>query len=275
MTRRLRPVSETASLDAQLLLAHVLGANRSWVLAHPEATLTEEQQFALEAGARRLEAGEPLPYLLGQWEFYGLDFIVTPAVLIPRPETELLVEQALGWLHSRYSAETIGACRAADIGCGSGCVAIALAKNFPGLAVTAADLSPEALAVARRNVARHGLDGQVTLAQADLLPEAPPIFDLICANLPYIPTARLAELPVARWEPHLALDGGPDGLELIRRLLGQATGRLVRPGLLLLEIESSQGKAAGQLARDIFPAASVEVLVDTAGLDRLLIVRVS
>jgi release factor glutamine methyltransferase len=292
LAKRLQPVSETASLDAQLLLAHILGVTRTWVLAHPEVILSTEQLSELEAGARRLEAGEPLPYLLGHWEFFGLDFIVTPAVLIPRPETELMVEQALSWLHTRFGTGGASACRAVDVGCGSGCVAIALAANTPGLQVTAVDLSTQALEVARHNVERHGLAGQVTLAQADLLPQQPPIFDLICANLPYIPTGKLDDLPVARWEPRSALDGGPDGLVLIRRLLQQVVSRLAEHspeavfgaggGLLLLEIESSQGAAAGLLARQAFSLwkaqggeVRVDVLTDLAGMDRLVRVEFS
>jgi len=262
------------------------------VLAHPEVILSTEQLSELEAGARRLEAGEPLPYLLGHWEFFGLDFIVTPAVLIPRPETELMVEQALSWLHTRFGTGGASACRAVDVGCGSGCVAIALAANTPGLQVTAVDLSTQALEVARQNVERHGLAGRVTLAQADLLPQQPPIFDLICANLPYIPTGKLNDLPVACWEPRSALDGGPDGLALIRRLLQQVVSRLAEHspapifgaagGLLLLEIESSQGAAAGLLARQAFSLwearggeVQVDVLADLAGLDRLVRVEFS
>ncbi len=292
LAKRLQPVSETAYLDAQLLLAHILGVTRTWVLAHPEAILSAEQLSDLEAGARRLEAGEPLPYLLGHWEFFGLDFIVTPAVLIPRPETELIVEQALNWLEARFGTRDVSACRAVDVGCGSGCVAIALVANFLSLHVTAVDLFSQALEVARRNVERHGLAGRVTLAQADLLPPQPPVFDLICANLPYIPSAKLDDLPVARWEPRSALDGGPDGLALIRRLLQQAAGRLAERssapvfgaggGLLLLEIESSQGAAAALLARQAFSRweeqggeVQVNVLPDLAGLDRLVRVEIS
>jgi release factor glutamine methyltransferase len=262
------------------------------VLAHPEGILSAEQLSELEVSARRLEAGEPLPYLLGHWEFFGLDFIVTPAVLIPRPETELMVEQALSWLHAHFGTGDASACRAVDVGCGSGCVAIALVANFISLQVTAVDLSPQALEVAHRNVERHGLAGRVTLVQADLLPPQPPTFDLICANLPYIPSAKLDDLPVARWEPRAALDGGPDGLALIRRLLQQAAGRLVERslapafgaggGLLLLEIESSQGAAAALLARQAFSRweeqgwkVQVAVLPDLAGLDRLVRVEIS
>jgi release factor glutamine methyltransferase len=264
---RLQPVSETASLDAQLLLAHVLGVTRAWVLAHPEVIFNPDQRADLEAGLRRLEAGEPLPYLLGHWEFYGLDFTVSPAVLIPRPETELLVDEALHWISLRPKGQP---CRVIDVGCGSGCMAIALAVNAAGLSVNASDISPDAVDIARQNVIRHELTGRVHVSQADLLPQDLPWFDLICANLPYIPSDKLAGLPVARWEPPLALDGGPDGLALIRRLLRQAPARLAPRGLLLLEIESSQGPAACLLAQEAFPHARVELYQDLAGLDRLV-----
>jgi release factor glutamine methyltransferase len=150
--------------------------------------------------------------------------------------------------------------------------------------VTAVDLSPAALEVAHRNVARHELAERVTLAQADLLPQNSPTFDLICANLPYIPTGKLEDLPVARWEPRSALDGGLDGLALIRRLLQQVAGSLAdrsstptinaERSLFLLEIESSQGATAETLARQAFPAARVDVLADPAGLDRLVRVQI-
>ncbi|MBN1145848.1 MAG: peptide chain release factor N(5)-glutamine methyltransferase [Anaerolineales bacterium] len=258
-------MSESASLDAQALLAHVLGASRAWVLAHPEAAITAGQARALEAALARLEAGEPLPYVLGRWEFYGLDFIVTPATLIPRPETELLVEQALAWLEAHPAPR-----RALDVGAGTGCIGIALAVNAPRLDVLASDCSLAALRVARGNAQRHGVATRVRFVQADLLPPVAARFDLICANLPYIPSAALAGLRVSRWEPGLALDGGQDGLALIRRLLQAAPTALAEGGLLLLEIEASQGAAARNLARGAFPAAEASLLRDLAGKERLL-----
>ncbi len=267
-------VSETAFLDTQVLLAHVLGRTRSWVMAHPEATLSAEQQKKLEAALKRLVGGEPLPYLLGSWEFYGLDFSVTPAVLIPRPETELLVEQALDWLKQHPGRRL-----AVDVGTGSGCIALALARNVPDLEVLACDVSLDVLRVARRNVHRYDLDNRVHCIQVDLLPEigdartSPRRFDLICANLPYVPSETLAGLPVSRREPCLALDGGPDGLQVIRRLLVVAPGRINLPGLLLIEIEASQGAAAKALAENAFPGADIRVLKDLAGRERLVCVR--
>lgn len=269
--QRLSAASETASLDAQVLLAHLLDKPRAWLLAHPEETLTNVQAKALEAALQRLESGEPLPYLLGHWEFYALDFTITPAVLIPRPETELLVDTALAWLKT-YP----GPRRGVDVGTGSGCIAVSLARHAPELSVIAADISGQALRVARHNALRHQVVDRLRLVQMDLLSalpaqEAP--LDLLCANLPYIPRLTLAALPVSRWEPRAALDGGEDGLDFIRRLLEQAPARLKPGSLALLEIEAGQGEPAQALARRAFPQARIRVLPDLAGLPRLLTIE--
>jgi release factor glutamine methyltransferase len=284
LRERLVPLSDSPSLEAQVLLAHVLEKPRAWVLAHPEAELSAVQLEALDDALRRLEAGEPLPYVLGHWEFYGLDFALTPDVLIPRPETELLVEQALAWLRRRPPAPLW----AADVGTGSGCIAVSLAVHAPDLHVVATDLSRPALQTARRNALRHGVADRIHLVQSDLLSPFPlspasranttspyPLtsissFSLLLSNLPYIPTETLAALPVASREPCLALDGGPDGLSLLRRLLEQAPSRLAPGGLLLLEIEAGQGAAALDLARQAFPGAEVRLLEDLAGRDRVV-----
>ncbi|GAB4520574.1 MAG: peptide chain release factor N(5)-glutamine methyltransferase [Anaerolineales bacterium] len=264
----LQPHSETARLDAQVLLAHILQVPRTWVLIHPEAHLSAAQSAHLHTALQRLRAGEPLPYVLGEWEFYGRTFHLTPEVLIPRPETEHLVEAALEWLDAHPAAR-----RLADVGTGSGCIAVTLAAERPALQVTALDISAAVLRVARRNACRHAAG--VRFIQADLLaPLAPHACDLICANLPYIPTATLHGLEVYGKEPTLALDGGPDGLDLIRRLLTQAESRLASEGALLLEIEATQGESAPRAARGIFPNAHVDVLPDLAGRPRLLRVLV-
>jgi release factor glutamine methyltransferase len=269
---RLEPVSDTPALDAQLLLGHATGRERTWVLAHPEAVVNPQQAGDFENLLTRRLQGEPLPYLLGRWEFYGLELEITPEVLIPRPETELLVEQAVQWLRRRPASRL-----AADIGTGSGCIAVALAANVPDLQVIATDISPQALQVARRNAERLGVADRVDFHQADLLapfPHAPPSYALICANLPYIPSRALRGLPVYGREPSLALDGGTDGLDLIRRLLQEAPRCLTRGGLILLEIEASQGLKALSLAYDAFHKASISLLQDLAGQDRLLRIEV-
>lgn len=276
LARRLRARSETPELDAQLLLARTLNRPRSWLAAHPEARLDPEPAAALEALVRRLEDGEPLPYLLGEWEFYGLPFVVTPAVLIPRPETELLVERALSWLRKQAIPSFV-----LDVGTGSGCIAIALAVHAPEIRVTATDISAAALAVAQRNADRHGVAGHITFLEADLFPDSlspssslPSSFSLIAANLPYIPTATLHGLPIFGREPILALDGGGDGLTLIRRLLAKAPTRLAPGGVMLLEIEASQGAAALSLARQVFRQAEIHLHRDLVGHDRLLEIQV-
>jgi release factor glutamine methyltransferase len=277
LRQQLEPYSESASLDAQVLLAHFLGKPRAWVLAHPEAQLTGEQERALEQAVKRLQHGEPLPYVLGEWEFFGLSFQVTPAVLIPRPETELLVEQALKWLGARPKVLATAAQQLclADIGTGSGCIAVALASRLPGIQVLATDISEAALQVARQNARRHQAADHLHFLQADLLDAIAPTsaFHLLCANLPYIPHETLIRLPVYKQEPTLALDGGADGLQWIDRLLNAARSRLAPGGLVLLEIEASQGQSVPALARQAFPAASVRLLTDLAGRDRLVSIQ--
>jgi release factor glutamine methyltransferase len=247
------------------------------VIAHPEAPLTPEQEQALEGAVCRLREGEPLPYVLGEWEFYGLPFIVTPAVLIPRPETELLVDHALQWLerHPKKLQSLSEQIAAIDVGTGSGCIAISLASRLPGLKIIASDLSFAALEVARQNTTHHSVASQITLLQSDLLTAfAPqPIFQLVCANPPYIPQESLLSLPVYRREPALALDGGSHGTALIEPLLHQAASRLAPGGLLLLEIEASQGQVVTDLAQQVFPSALVSLHRDLAGCDRLVSIQ--
>lgn len=263
--QRLAAVSETPLQEAQMLLGHVLDRPRASLLARPETSLTAAQAKQLDDLLCRRVAGEPLPYLLGHWEFYGLDFQVTPDVLIPRPETELLVEHALEWLR-QYPTRR----RVADVGTGSGCIATAVALHVPDARLLAVDRSMSALRVAHRNLQRHALLERVTLAQMDLLSAAAGPLDLICANLPYIPSSVLDGLDVGRFEPRSALDGGADGLDLVRRLLESAL-RLTAPGgLLLLEVEAGHGQTAPALARALLPRVGVDLLPDLAGRPRLL-----
>ncbi len=259
--------STSPALDAQVLLANITGQNRAWLFAHPEAALTLEQQETLEAAVSRLITGEPLPYVIGHWEFYGLDFATNAHTLIPRPETELMVEQALNWLQAHPDQR-----QAADIGTGSGCIAISLAVHIPDLEITATDISPAALKVAQSNAQTHAVSKRINFIEADLLslPALHTPLHVICANLPYIPTKTLKGLDVFGREPTLALDGGPDGLNLIRKLLPQAVRNLSAEGLLLLEIENSQGQSALILAREYFPEAQIDLLPDLAGHDRLI-----
>lgn len=265
---RTQRTTDEAGLEASLLAAAVLGLPRSALLAHPEIILDHAQAARLESWLSRLLDGEPLAYLTGRREFYGLSFIVSADVLIPRPETEHLVELALNWLEAHPNRR-----RVVDVGTGSGCIAIVLARRFPDLTVLGIDISQPALEIARANADLNGVSDRVNLCRNDLLDNLAGPFDFVCANLPYIPGADLETLDVARHEPRIALDGGPDGLDLMRRLLSQLPGRLAPGGLALLEIEYRQGKAAVSLAAHAFPNSQIDLAQDYSGLDRVLQIR--
>jgi release factor glutamine methyltransferase len=265
---RLAQASETPNLDAQVLLGYVLGKSRAWVLAHSEACLSPEQEDRLEALGAQLACGTPLPYVIGHWEFYGMDFLLTPDTLIPRPETEQLVEQALAWIQGHPRRRWV-----VDVGTGSGCIAISLAAKAPDLVILATDISLKALKVARQNARRHRVANRVQVVQMDLLSAAEATFDLICANLPYIPTQRLQGLGVYGKEPELALDGGPTGLSLIQKLLRSGRQRLSPGGLMLLEIEATQAEAVKRLVKEAFPNGTLRVFPDLAGRDRLVAIQ--
>ena len=261
--------TESAKQLALILMAHVLQKDKTWVLAHDDYRLTEAQIKTVFSHVQDLAAGKPLPYITGLQSFYGLDFMVNEAVLIPRPETEQMVDEALNWLRARH--EPI---HAIDVGTGSGCIAISLVKNSPNLTVTALDVSAPAFEIARKNAERHGVSQHLTLLNSDLLSQVKDTAQLICANLPYIPTETVKTLSVTQWEPTLALDGGKDGLDLIRRLLTQSHQVLVRPALILLEIEATTGNQALQVAQESYPEADIRLLKDLAGKDRLVRIEV-
>jgi len=258
-------------LAAEVLLAHVLGVSRAYLLAHPERALTDVEWEAFAQLVARSARGEPLFYLIGEREFYGLPFKVTPAVLIPRPETEHLVDAALEWARSR-AYRAYAPLIFADIGTGSGCIAVALAVYLPNSRGYATDLSPEALAVARENAARHGVAHRLTFLEGDLCAPLPEPVDLLIANLPYVARSEWEglDLAIREYEPILALDGGPDGLDVIRRFLAQAPGFLRPMGAVFLEIGAGQGAAVLDLARRAFPQAVIRLLKDAAGLDRVV-----
>ncbi len=271
LTHNLLPYSETPSLDAQTLLAHIHGKNTAWVLAHPNAPLNPAQTETLKNALSQLQQGTPLPYVLGHWEFYGQDFIVSPAVLIPRPETEELVEKALDWLRHKKNA------RALDMGTGSGCIPISLARNAPNLRWVAVDLSNTALRIARQNAAKHGVAERITFVRSDLWRALENWknkdfagFDLITANLPYIPSATLKTLAVYTREPTIALDGGADGLDLICRFLKDAPHFIAPKGMILLEIDASHGQKALRLAKEYLPNAVCKLQKDYSHRDRFI-----
>jgi release factor glutamine methyltransferase len=273
LNNRFSALSDSPSLDAQVLLAHLIHQPRTWVLAHPEFELSVDECHALKCAVEKIESGTPLPYIIGTWEFYNRKFYINPDVLIPRPETELLVEKALDWIAIRLSNKPNENLLVADIGCGSGCIAISLAIAHHDLHGFASDVSYSALRVALKNTTYHSVTSRIQLLQCDLLPPIFKPFDLICANLPYIPTQTLAQLKIYQKEPTQALDGGLDGLDFIKQLIFKSPKRLATDGLMLLEIGATQGESVKQLARVAFPDASIELYQDLSGHDRLISIQ--
>jgi len=266
---RLRAVGvESARLDAEVLLAFALGVDRTRLLASlndaPGVGTVKNFEALL---SRRLER-EPVAYITGVREFYGLTFEVNPDTLVPRPETELLVELAL------KSASCTGG-SAADVGAGSGCIAIAFAVHAPHFTVHASDVSAPALDTARRNAALHGVSDRVCFHLGDLLAGLPSPLKIVTANLPYVRTDGIRGLQpeVSHWEPHVALDGGPDGLVLVRRLLAQLPGKAASDAVCLLELDPRQFAPLRAELPTLLPGWELETQRDLAGLDRIALLR--
>lgn len=261
--------SETPAVDSRLLLEHVLQVNHAYLVGHATDALPAAQLAAYQALVARAAQGEPIPYLVGQAPFYGRSFLVNPAVLIPRPETEELVQQVIAWAKARPGSHIV------DVGTGSGCIAVTLACELPAVQVTAIDVSAAALDVARQNAARLGVTGRITFHEGSLLEPLPSPVDAIVANLPYVADDEWTSLDVGvKWyEPAGALRGGPDGLDVIRELLQQACSRLQPGAAIFLEIGWRQGEAARQLAAGHFPQAEVRLLSDFAGHDRFVTIQ--
>jgi release factor glutamine methyltransferase len=273
---------ETPRLDAELLVAHVLGLPRVQLYVQFDRPLSAEELAGIRALIKRRQAGESVAYLVGKKEFWGLDFAVDARVLVPRPDTETLVEEARERLGS-VVGEAVGeaapeiateiapkVAKLADVGTGSGAIAVTLAKLFPAAAVLAVDVSPAALEVARGNAERLGV--AVTFLEGDL---AAPLavhapLSLIVANLPYIPSGEMSGLPPdVKTEPALALDGGPDGLALVRRLVADAPALLGSGGALALEIGAGQAPATAALLADA-GFADVRTRRDLGGIERVV-----
>lgn len=229
---------ENPRLNAEHLLAHALGLKRMELYLQFDRQLTEAERTPLRETVKRRGTREPLQHVLGTAEFHGRTFACDKRALVPRPETEQLVELALGMAHAKTSPKIL------DTGTGSGVIALTCALELADAEVHAVDLSPDALALAADNAARHALAARIVFHQADLLPPDGTKFDLIVANLPYIPAGEIAALsPEVRHDPVAALDGGPDGLDSIRRLIASAPGRLAPGGALLLEVGAGQADA--------------------------------
>lgn len=268
--RILAHVTDRPRMEASLLLMHSLDKPRTYLIAHPEAILTDSQYRRFSAALEQRCQHVPLPYITGHIEFYGLDFVVTPDVLIPRPETELLVEHTLTWAQ-QHSTHPL---RIADVCTGSGCIAVSIAKHLPGVEMWASDLSLQALKVARINAQHHRQT--MHFVQGDLLSPLSGTFDVIISNPPYVTLGEWQLLPASvKQEPRMALISGEDGLDDIRRLLVQARERLAPQGCLLIEFGETQGTAILALAKTTFPKSSVEILRDLAGKDRVLSVQLA
>jgi release factor glutamine methyltransferase len=262
-----------SGLEAEVLLRHALGVDRAVFFSALGDNVTPDRQMRADSLVGRRAAGEPLAYILENREFYGLDFLVNSSVLVPRQETELLVDNVLEFAaKGRRNRQDL---TVADIGTGSGAIAVAIARNLPQATVSATDSSREALVVADVNRRRHGVVDRVHLRHGDLLQALPAPVDVLVSNPPYLRTVELAGLaPEVRREPIRALDGGPDGLDVIRRLFRQASGRVRPGGLMAVEVAPQQLEDVTHLARSCFPTGQVSHDLDLSGLPRVVCVAV-
>ena len=254
--------SDSARLDAEVLLAHTLGLRRIDLYLKFDRPLTEPEVTSYRELVAKRAKGEPVAYLVGHKEFMGLDFVVTPAVLVPNPDTEVLVQRAV-----EVAREAKGPLRVADVGTGSGCIAIAIAHYAPNVEVVGSDVSPEALEVATRNVETHGLGDRIQLVCGDLIDPLAGSFDLVCANLPYVAEgSRLAAEVVA--QPARALYADVNGSALVTRLLGDAPARLNAGGRVLAELDPSILAEAVEAASRNFTGHRIHR--DLAGHERVI-----
>lgn len=256
---------DSPRLDAELLIADALGIDRMRIYLDHHKPLLADELVAVRERVKRRGKHEPVAYITGQKGFWSLDLAVDRRVLVPRPDTERLVERALDRLKGRVAPRVV------DVGCGSGAIALALAHERPDAEVIGVDRSPAALAVSRANAAALGLD-RVQWQEGDLLAGIDGPFDLVASNPPYIPSGDIAGLmpDIVLFEPHSALDGGPDGLDLVRRLIPEAADRLAPGGVLLVEIGHDQGAAVAALAEADGRFEGVAIVADYGRRDRVL-----
>ncbi len=257
-------------LDAEWLMSHVMGKERMEILLHPNMEMKrEEQERFFQLMHRRIQ-GEPLQYILGTQEFMGLTFKVDQRVLVPRQDTETLVEEALRVMKRDWG----GAGRILEVGTGSGAIAISLAKLLPHSFVTAVDLSPEALSVAAVNARIHGVDSRITFLKSDFLRDTLPNdgerYHLLVSNPPYIPSDEIEGLQreVKDYEPRMALDGGEDGLLFYRTIKEKAPSLLYKGGMVLMEVGYNQAEKVGEILSDTFH--HIEMIRDLAGIERVV-----
>jgi release factor glutamine methyltransferase len=261
--------ADEAALDVEVLARHVLDCDRATLLTRARDPLPSAFNRLFRALVARRASREPVAYIVGHREFWGLEFDVTPSVLIPRPETELIVEEALAALPRRDAVRHI-----IDVGTGSGCLAVTLAVEFTAARITATDTSHDALAVAHRNAKRHNTLGRMRIIGADLLQGVPAAADLIVSNPPYVSARDAATLPpeVGRYEPPSALYAGEDGLDVIRRLLASAPQHLAPGGPLIVEFGFGQDAAVREIAQRTGWAV-VRMRSDLQGIPRVAVLR--
>jgi release factor glutamine methyltransferase len=261
-------------LNAELLMLFVLGRERAYLYAHPERELSAEEQYRYEQVIRERAQGCPTQYITGHQEFWGIDLLVSPAVLIPRPETEHVVETVLDLL-KEYPADPAGKLRVVDVGTGSGCIALALASELPQAEVHASDISPEALEIARVNAARFGMDSRIRFRKSDLLAAYPKdIFDFVVSNPPYVGEleADKVQRQVREYEPRIAVFSGERGLDVYRRLIPQAQAALKPGGWLVVEIGFSTEESVKEL---LAGWDDLRVTPDLQGIPRVIAARKS
>ena len=264
---------EDSHIEARMLLGHILELSSAQLYTQPERALSQEQAKGLHQLIERRLHREPTAYIVKHREFYGIDFYVDSRALIPRPETELLVEEAIEFANSRPNlSSSEKPLLIADAGVGCGAIAISLALNLPQSKIYATDISPSALEVARLNCEYHNATGQIVLLQGNLLEPVPEPVDLIVANLPYIKSSELANLSpeITNFEPRAAIDGGQNGLDVIRQFLEQAKEKIHPQGCLLLEIGQKQEKAVVSLIKHYHPKARSELIPDLNGIRRVV-----
>jgi len=264
----LSEISETADIEVNAILCQVLDNDLAWCLANSETVLDQSKVIDLNQKMNSLMAGVPLPYVLGKVDFFGYQFFVDENVLIPRPETELLVETAIEWINQHEKTKKV-----VDVGCGSGAIIISLLNHFSEIEGLGIDISRGALNVSSKNKNFHDIH-HLEFVQMDCLSGICSKFDVIVANLPYIPEDYLIDLNVSNFEPSLALNGGKDGLIIINKLVEQLSPLLNSPGLALLEIQYDQSARIVQRIRDYIPTAVISILKDYSSHDRILKIEV-
>ncbi len=269
-SKELKVISKTPNLDVELLLSFVLEKPKEYLYANPDKELTKNRVERFDKLLTRRKKGEPIAYIIDKKYFYGLEFYVDRRVLIPRPETEILVEEVMK--EERGKKKEV---RIADVGTGSGCIAISLAKNLPGAKIWAIDISKKALQVTRKNAKKHRVKKQVKLLHGDLLkPLGKNKVDIICANLPYltIEQLELTEKDVRKFEPKKALVAKQE-IELYAKLLAMAPGYLNKNGIIFLEVDPVFKNKLEKLAKRKFPGTKIEIKKDLAGKDRVMIIK--